>query len=102
MKISEPLVPPNPNEFEKHYNLINKYKSLNPEFIFAYSGYNFRSTELNAIIGFCEILIEDASESKQKGFVSDLNKIHKSGIDLLALINDILDLSSISSNRKLL
>ena len=50
-------------------------------------------TPLNAILGFCEILIEDATELKQEGVVSDLEKIHTSGIDLLALINDILDLS---------
>ena len=56
-------------------------------------------TPLNAIIGFCEILIEDATETKQQGFVSDLSKIHKSGIDLLALINDILDLSKIEVNK---
>ena len=56
-------------------------------------------TPLNAIIGFCEILIEDATELKQKGVVSDLGKIHKSGIDLLALINDILDLSKIEVRK---
>ena len=56
-------------------------------------------TPLNAIIGFCEILIEDATELKQEGVVSDLGKIHKSGIDLLALINDILDLSKIEVRK---
>ncbi len=56
-------------------------------------------TPLNAIIGFCEILIEDATESQQEGFVNDLDKIHKSGIDLLALINDILDLSKIEVKK---
>jgi len=56
-------------------------------------------TPLNAIIGFCEILIEDATESQQEGLVSDLGKIHKSGIDLLALINDILDLSKIEVKK---
>ncbi|MBC8256120.1 MAG: response regulator [Candidatus Marinimicrobia bacterium] len=56
-------------------------------------------TPLNAIIGFCEILIEDATELKQEGVVSDLEKIHTSGIDLLALINDILDLSKIEVKK---
>jgi len=56
-------------------------------------------TPLNAIIGFCEILIEDASEIDQTGFVDDLNKIHKSGIDLLTLINDILDLSKLEVKK---
>jgi signal transduction histidine kinase/CheY-like chemotaxis protein len=56
-------------------------------------------TPLNAIIGFCEILIEDATEIKQKSFVDDLNKIHRSGNHLLALINDILDLSKIDVKK---
>ena len=56
-------------------------------------------TPLNAIIGFCEILIEDATEIDQTGFVDDLNKIHKSGIDLLTLINDILDLSKLEVKK---
>ena len=56
-------------------------------------------TPLNAIIGFCEILIEDAIEIEQKSFVSDLNKIHYSGKDLLALINDILDLSKVEVKK---
>ncbi len=56
-------------------------------------------TPLNAILGFCEILIEDATELKQEGVVSDLEKIHTSGIDLLALINDILDLSKIEVKK---
>ena len=56
-------------------------------------------TPLNAVIGFCEILIEDATEIEQQSFVSDLNKIHLSGKDLLALINDILDLSKIEVKK---
>tara|TARA_B100001540_G_C15773117_1_gene627371 strand:+ start:489 stop:1661 length:1173 start_codon:yes stop_codon:yes gene_type:complete len=32
-----------------------KYKTLNPEFIFSYAGYNVRSTELNAIIGLNQL-----------------------------------------------
>ena len=57
------------------------------------------ATATHSIIGFCEILIEDAKDSKQDGVVNDLEKIHKSGIDLLALINDILDLSKIEAGK---
>ena len=56
-------------------------------------------TPLNAIIGYCEILIEDAIDESKNSIVADLNKIHKSGIDLLALINDILDLSKIEVKK---
>ena len=46
-------------------NYKNKYKSLNPEFIFAYSGYNFRSTELNAIIGLNQLKSLDKNIKKR-------------------------------------
>ena len=36
-------------------NYKKKYKTLNPEFIFSYAGYNVRSTELNAIIGLNQL-----------------------------------------------
>ncbi|MDT8436219.1 MAG: response regulator, partial [Gemmatimonadota bacterium] len=56
-------------------------------------------TPLNAIIGYSEILQEDAEETGQEGFVPDLQKIHSAGRHLLALINDILDLSKIEAGR---
>ncbi|MDP9811368.1 signal transduction histidine kinase/CheY-like chemotaxis protein [Rhizobium tibeticum] len=56
-------------------------------------------TPLNAIIGYSEMLIEDASDLGQSGFISDLNKIMGSGRHLLALINDVLDLSKIEAGK---
>ncbi|PZM15015.1 response regulator [Rhizobium tubonense] len=56
-------------------------------------------TPLNAIIGYSEILIEDASDLGQTEFIADLNKIMGSGRHLLALINDILDLSKIEAGK---
>jgi len=53
-------------------------------------------TPLNAILGFSELLAEQLSNEKQKDFV---NVIHKSGKNLLLLINDILDLSKIEAGR---
>jgi PAS domain S-box-containing protein len=56
-------------------------------------------TPLNAIIGYSEMLQEDAEAEGQEGFVEDLGKIHSSGRHLLALINDVLDLSKIEAGR---
>ena len=56
-------------------------------------------TPLNAIIGYSEMLEEEASDLGQGSFVPDLRKIHGAGKHLLALINDILDLSKIESGK---
>ncbi|MBW4656037.1 MAG: response regulator [Kaiparowitsia implicata GSE-PSE-MK54-09C] len=56
-------------------------------------------TPLNAIIGYSEMLQEDAQDLGQPEFVPDLHKIHTAGKHLLALINDILDLSKIEAGR---
>ncbi|WP_194136635.1 response regulator [Salipiger mangrovisoli] len=56
-------------------------------------------TPLNAIIGYSEMLIEDAEETGDKGTVPDLERIESSGRHLLALINDVLDLSKIEAGK---
>src|SRR5947209_10391131 len=56
-------------------------------------------TPMNAIIGYSEMLQEEAEDLGQPGFVPDLQKIHGAGKHLLALINDILDLSKIEAGR---
>lgn len=57
-------------------------------------------TPLNAIIGFSDTLRQEIygrlESDKQKEYIND---IHNSGILLLELINDILDVSSIESNK---
>jgi signal transduction histidine kinase/CheY-like chemotaxis protein len=56
-------------------------------------------TPLNAIIGYSEMLQEEAADLGQEDFVPDLKKIHGAGKHLLALINDILDLSKIEAGK---
>jgi hypothetical protein len=56
-------------------------------------------TPLNAIIGYSEMLQEDAEDEGQDAFIPDLQKIHSAGRHLLALINDILDLSKIEAGK---
>jgi len=56
-------------------------------------------TPLNAIIGYSEMLQEEAEDGGQAAFVPDLQKIRAAGRHLLALINDILDLSKIEAGK---
>ena len=56
-------------------------------------------TPLNAIIGYSEMLQEEAEDQGQQDLIPDLRKIHGAGKHLLALINDILDLSKIESGK---
>ncbi len=56
-------------------------------------------TPLNAIMGYSEMLQEEAVERKLDGFGADLEKINGAGRHLLALINDILDLSKIEAGK---
>jgi signal transduction histidine kinase len=58
-------------------------------------------TPLNAIIGLSQLLQEDALELglDEQDFINDLQSINNAGKHLLALINDILDLSKIEAGK---
>jgi signal transduction histidine kinase/CheY-like chemotaxis protein len=56
-------------------------------------------TPMNAIIGYSEILIEDAEDDGNEEAVKDLGKIRSAGAHLLSLINDVLDLSKIEAGK---
>jgi len=57
-------------------------------------------TPLNAIIGYSEMLAEDfEDEEGLREFAPDLHKIRAAGRHLLALINDVLDLSKIEAGK---
>lgn len=54
-------------------------------------------TPLNAIIGYGEMLTESAEDRGDDDACADLKKIHNAAHRLLAMINDILDLSKIEA-----
>jgi signal transduction histidine kinase/CheY-like chemotaxis protein len=56
-------------------------------------------TPMNAIIGYSEMLLEDAEDDGQEESIPDLQKIQSAGKHLLSLINDILDLSKIEAGK---
>jgi PAS domain S-box-containing protein len=83
------------NELNVELQVATRHKS---EFL-ANMSHELR-TPLNAILGFSELLLDDTTgkydASKRHRF---LDEISKSGRHLLALINDILDLSKVEAGR---
>ena len=56
-------------------------------------------TPLTAIIGFCEVLTQGMDGELSRDQAQDITEIHKSGLVLLELVNDILDLSKIEAGK---
>jgi signal transduction histidine kinase len=56
-------------------------------------------TPLNAVIGYSELLEEEADERSLREAISDLQRIKTSGKHLLELVNDVLDVSKIDAER---
>jgi signal transduction histidine kinase/CheY-like chemotaxis protein len=56
-------------------------------------------TPMNAIIGYSEMLMEDAEDEGNQSALDDLEKIHGAGKHLLSLINDVLDLSKVEAGK---
>ena len=56
-------------------------------------------TPLNAVIGFTDLLLNSGNQCDEAEREDYLETIHTSGKHLLALINDILDLSKIEADR---
>ena len=56
-------------------------------------------TPMNAIIGYSEMLMEDAIDQELPEFESDLKKINVAGKHLLNLINQVLDLSKVEAGK---
>ena len=56
-------------------------------------------TPMNAILGYSEMLMEEAEDIGQEDLIPDLKKINQAGNHLLSLINDVLDLSKVESGK---
>ncbi len=56
-------------------------------------------TPLNAVLGYSEILLEDAELDGRGEEIADLQKISAAGKHLLAMVNDILDISKIEAGK---
>jgi signal transduction histidine kinase len=56
-------------------------------------------TPLNGIIGYSEMLCEEAADRGRDDLIPDLERIRHAAGDLLGLINNVLDLSKIEAGR---
>ncbi|NOU93239.1 response regulator [Paenibacillus sp. LMG 31456] len=93
----EELVAERTAQLEKAHDEAIKANMIKSQFL-ANMSHELR-TPLNAIIGYSEMLKEEAEELNEPTFVDDLGKISKAGNHLLALINDILDISKIEAGK---
>ncbi len=56
-------------------------------------------TPLNAVIGYSEMLLEDAEADGHDEQTADLKRIHSAGKHLLTLVSDVLDLSKLEAGK---
>ncbi|HZB90922.1 MAG TPA: ATP-binding protein [Stellaceae bacterium] len=56
-------------------------------------------TPLNAVIGYSEMLLEDAVRDGRPGEIADLERIQTAGRHLLSMVNDVLDLAKVEAGR---
>ena len=56
-------------------------------------------TPLSAVIGYSEMLEEQAEDMGEEGMLADLGKVKSNARHLLSLINDVLDLSKIEAAK---
>ncbi|MEM7018076.1 MAG: ATP-binding protein, partial [Pseudomonadota bacterium] len=56
-------------------------------------------TPMNAILGYSEILKEDAEDEGYDDLLPDLTRIQKAGNNLLHIISDVLDISKIEADK---
>jgi signal transduction histidine kinase len=84
-------------EQEKTIERLKDIDRLKSEFLTSMS-HELR-TPLNSIIGFADVLLQGIDGDLPDLALNDIQLIHNSGKHLLALINDILDLSKIEAGK---
>ncbi len=73
--------------------------AFNLESLIANLDYQARAP-LNGVIGYSEILLENAAEQEQEEIIPDLEKIHTAGNLFLARLNNIIDFSNLDAGLK--
>jgi adenylate cyclase len=87
------------NELLDAGKLASDDVAFNLESLIANLDYQARAP-LNGVIGYSEILLENAVDKGQKEITPDLEKIHAAGKLFLARLNNIIDFSSLDAGLK--
>jgi adenylate cyclase len=87
------------NELLDAQKLASDDVAFNLESLIANLDYQARAP-LNGVIGYSEILLENAVEKGQKEITPDLEKIHAAGKLFLARLNNIIDFSNLDAGLK--
>lgn len=93
----ERLVQERTSRLEKAHDEAVKAHMIKSQFL-ANMSHELR-TPLGAIIGYSEMLGEDAAGLGLQDFADDLKRIETSGLQLLGIINDVLDISKIEAGK---
>ena len=59
-------------------------------------------TPLNSIIGFAELVTLELTQQENFAILEDVRRIHKNGLHLLELVNDVLDMARIETGKLML
>ena len=84
-------------ELEKTRDLAEEATRAKSQFLASMS-HELR-TPLNAVIGYSELLVDEAHEENNTAIVPNLERITASGKHLLTLVNDILDLAKVEAGK---
>ena len=84
-------------ELEKTKDIAEEATKAKSQFL-ANMSHELR-TPLNAVIGYSELLIDEAKDSENSAIVPDLENITNSGKLLLSLVSGILDLAKVEAGK---
>lgn len=68
------------------HDYSDKHPEIDPQFLFVTSGYNFRNTELGAVLGLSQLKkLDGFIGQRQRNFSKYINIMHRSGRDMFHL-----------------
>ncbi len=90
----------NTHIFEAGEAKVSRLEIISKRAFLAHMNHELR-TNIMGIIGYSEMLIEDAKNSWIDGFIPDLQEVHDAGKQLMAVVSEILDYEKVEARAVL-